>query len=336
MDNLEKVDIVIPWVDGSDSKWQIKKRKYESAQNVSSDREYNGSMRYRDYGTLKYLFRSIDKYAKWVNHVYLVTDNQKPAWINEDYSKMTVIDHKDFIPHEYLPTFNTNTIELNVHRIESLSEKFVLLNDDMLFTSYTAVTDFFSNGLPVDNFCLSVMPTTDSFSHILLNDMLAINRHFEKKEVLKKNWAKVFSFKNGKLLLRTFLTLPWPNLNGFYNPHLSISYTKDAYEQLWGLEFGKLNETSSHKIRSFEDLSDWAVRYFQLCSGEFEVGDPNKGKAYSLATIEELRQEFLHRSKHKIICINDVDEDSSTIRKNVSEIQKLLSEKFPEKSGFEV
>ena len=38
---------------------------------------------------------------------------------------------EEFIPKEYLPTFNSNVIEMNLHRIENLSEKFILFNDDL-------------------------------------------------------------------------------------------------------------------------------------------------------------------------------------------------------------
>jgi len=42
-----------------------------------------------------------------------------------------IVNHKDFIPEEYLPIFNSNAIELNMHKIKELSENFVYFNDDM-------------------------------------------------------------------------------------------------------------------------------------------------------------------------------------------------------------
>jgi hypothetical protein len=55
------------------------------------------------------------------------------------------VKHEDYIPKEYLPTFNANTIELNFHRIKELSEHFVYFNDDTFITNYMNESDFFEN-----------------------------------------------------------------------------------------------------------------------------------------------------------------------------------------------
>ena len=54
------------------------------------------------------------------------------------------MNHRDFIPAEYLPTFNSNTIELNIHRIEGLADRFVLFNDDTFLTRGCRPEDFFA------------------------------------------------------------------------------------------------------------------------------------------------------------------------------------------------
>lgn len=55
---------------------------------------------------------------------------QKPERLNENHPKLVLMNHKDYIPSDYLPTFNSQTIKLNLHRIPDLSEKFVLFIDD--------------------------------------------------------------------------------------------------------------------------------------------------------------------------------------------------------------
>ena len=52
------------------------------------------------------------------------------------------------MPEEYLPTFNSAAIELNLHRIEGLSENFVFFNDDMYLIQDVKPDDFF---LSTDN-----------------------------------------------------------------------------------------------------------------------------------------------------------------------------------------
>jgi len=99
--------------------------------------------RYRDRDILRYWFRGVEKYANWVHRVYFVTDNQKPSWLNTACPKLEMVDHTDFIPSCYLPTFNANTIELNFHRINGLSEHFVAFNDDM-FINQPVTPDYYS------------------------------------------------------------------------------------------------------------------------------------------------------------------------------------------------
>ena len=55
---------------------------------------------------------------------------------------------------KYLPTFNANTIELNLHRIEGLAEQFVYFNDDMFITDHVKPEDFFRDGHPMDTYGL--------------------------------------------------------------------------------------------------------------------------------------------------------------------------------------
>ena len=60
MNNTNNIDIVIPWVDGSEKRWQKTASKYV--------KNFDGE-RYRDWDTLRYVFRSIEKYCSWVHKV---------------------------------------------------------------------------------------------------------------------------------------------------------------------------------------------------------------------------------------------------------------------------
>ena len=81
------IDFVVTWVDGNDEKWRLKKAKYDGSINTSKY-SMNSEKAYREWGTFKYWFRGVEKFAPWVNKVYLVTDNQKPSWLNFNSDKL--------------------------------------------------------------------------------------------------------------------------------------------------------------------------------------------------------------------------------------------------------
>ena len=63
--------------------------------------------------------------------VHLLTYGHLPAWLEPDHPKLHIVNHRDFIPEEYLPTFSSHAIELNMHRIPDLAEHFLYFNDDV-------------------------------------------------------------------------------------------------------------------------------------------------------------------------------------------------------------
>jgi hypothetical protein len=46
--------------------------------------------------------------------------------------RVIFIKHEAIIPASYLPTFNSNVLEIYLHRIPNLSEIYMYLNDDMM------------------------------------------------------------------------------------------------------------------------------------------------------------------------------------------------------------
>ena len=139
-----KIDFVILWVDGNDENWLKEKNKYL---HLEGDMQEN---RFRDCNNLKYLFRGIEKYANYVNKVFFITWGHVPKWLNVKNKKLRIVKHEEFIPNKYLPTFNSNVIEMNLHRIKDLSEQFILFNDDLFILNKLEPSYFFQNGKPKD------------------------------------------------------------------------------------------------------------------------------------------------------------------------------------------
>ena len=188
--NNDKIDVVIPWVDGNDPKWQQLKDEYREVK--SADKS---DSRYRDWDNLQYIFRGIEKFWPWVNRVFLITCGQKPQWLNENCEKLRLINHSDYIPKEYLPTFNSHTIELNLHRIEELGKYFIYMNDDFFPIRPLKPTDFFRHGLPCDsalqqNFLSIYVPNDTAIQHIEFTQLGLLNAHFRKQNVTRGNLYK--------------------------------------------------------------------------------------------------------------------------------------------------
>lgn len=143
-----KIDFIIPYVNCDDKEWLSEFQKYGGKLDTSFA---GGITRYKDEGTLKYLLRSIDKYTPWVNNVYLLvaSKSQIPEYINRKTIK--IIYHKDFIPEEYLPVFNSNHIETFMgllYKIPNLSENIVWFNDDIVLNRPLNENFFFYKDRP--------------------------------------------------------------------------------------------------------------------------------------------------------------------------------------------
>lgn len=119
----DEIDFVVLWVDGNDPAWQQEKRQYAGL--PAEDDLNQGALRFRDWDNMKYWFRAVEKYAPWVRKIHFVTWGHLPAFLNVNAPKLHIVNHREFIPEEYLPLFNSCAIEINIHRIPGLAEQFV-------------------------------------------------------------------------------------------------------------------------------------------------------------------------------------------------------------------
>ena len=333
--NDAPIDIVFPWVDGSDSEWLECKRKYDT--NCSGD---NSEKRFRDWDILRYVFRSIEKNTPWVRKVHFITWGHLPEWLDASYEKLNIVNHKDYIPSEYLPTFNSHTIELNIHRIDDLADQFIYMNDDMFFTKPAKEEDFFADGLPRSSASLGVMSAFDDvFIGILNSDKTVINRNFNSKDILMnpKLLAKFFSFKNGiSANLKTLCLLPWctgvyPGFEYFHGPN---AYLKRTFIDVWNKESKKLDETCSHKFRQFNDVNQYLMLWWQWCKGTF-VPINNSKKLKLIRTDRDVNyiKNAMDNNKASFLCVNDTNIDDFEAKQAV--IIDCFERMFPEKSKFE-
>jgi len=340
---MDKIDFVLTWVDGSDKQWLELKRKYESQGSNSprTDVNANSDCRYRDYGMLKYWFRAIERFTPWVNRVFFVTCGQKPEWLNESHPKLRPVNHTDYIPAAYLPTFQSNCIELNLHRISELSERFVLFNDDMFILRPVSPDFFFKNGLPVIPCDLSIprwLSCTNP-SRVVLNNSGVLKRSLDVERLI---WKHIWKFTNIHALglSRAVKNLISFAVNRTLIPgtfgHLPLPHLKSTFEEIWRVQPEILERTSSTRFRTDFCINHWLASAWNMVSGNFyPANEKNKGELIQFNEKNLAHAcDVIRRQSLPEICLND-DDSSENMDYCVKEANKAFDELLPEKSSFE-
>ena len=326
MKNTEhKIDIVVTWVDGNDPVWRADKAKF------STDNGDATASRFRDWDQLKFWFRSIEQNAPWVNKIHFVTYGHLPEWLDTSNPKLNIVNHKDFIPEEFLPVFNSTAIEVHLHRIPGLSEHFVYFNDDMFLMKPCKPTDFFVKGLPVDEafFVPPIPHENDFYCHHLYNDYSVYSRYISPK-IIFKNFFKYVNFKFGIHNLIQILAR-----NKYIRPlHHAKSFVKSTFEVLWKDFQRSMTRTARSRFRKELNNSPQAFRGYQIITGKFYPKNKRKYAIVLDTRNAEKARIAIESGKYKYLCLSDntLEEDFISAKDAInSSFEKI----FPQKSSFE-
>lgn len=336
---MEKIDFVVTWLDSADPEWQ---KQYKLYKNAKGDK---GKGRFREMNTFQYWFRAVEKYAPWVHKVYLITNGKFPDWINKDNPKLVLVKHEDYIPKECLPTFNSCTIELHMHRIKGLSEHFVYFNDDTFLNSPINPNYYFNEGLPCDYnketcFNVPIYTHTERFGIYMsmLSNIGIVNAHFNRWKTVCQSPRRWFGFHLGiKGMIMSSLLMKQRLFIGFSNLHIEQAYLKSTFEEVWEKEPEHLN-ASCTRFREDVIANPYLFRYWQFAKNTFH---PQKRRfatflLYNKAVITNARKTFFDPNIASI-CLNDTslcpEDDFNYID---HKLVKLFQEKFPNKSSFEI
>lgn len=331
----DRIDFVMPWVDGQDPVWRAEKKKYAAAVGEDAREE-----RYRDWDNLKYWFRGVERFAPWVGKIHFITWGHLPAWLDTSNPKLHIVRHEEYIPKQYLPVFNCNPIELLMHRIEGLSEKFVYFNDDMFLIREIPSTFFFRDGMPCDMLAFQPVvanPANPVMSRIYMNNSLALSKHFNKRENVRKQPGSYF--KPGYPLLYFFynmLELAFPLFTGFYTVHGPSPFLKSTFLEVWEKERAVLERTCGHRFRSEEDVTQYLMREWQKLSGNFRPKNITRNyKYYNVETHNPALCQTIRKQKASIVCINDANTEIAfeTAKREIIDAFETI---LPQKSKYEI
>lgn len=329
------IDIFLTWVDGTDEDWLQEKNKYSQVGFLQ--REVNGIERYCSGINFQYLFRAIEKNLPWINKIFLVTCGQIPSFLNINHPKLKIVNHKDYIPSEYLPTFNSNTIEMNLFRIKELSECFILFNDDT-FPILPIPQDYFFKGGKVCNEAIERIIGNykkKNYAYVMVNNNWIINKYFNKYKVKKENLWKWYYPGYGKAMFRNILMNYFHDFEGLRDPHEPCAMKKSTFKKIWELEEEMLHQASLNKSRNYSDVSQCVVRYWQIFEGDF-CPRLHKGKTWTIN--DQNYMEIANAIKERKYPLVSLDEEPNFLNYKVAmdEINMALNELFPEKSSFEL
>ncbi|UQA92575.1 stealth family protein [Streptomyces halobius] len=309
------IDVVYTWVDGSDPELRAKREFYRTGAPPRISARETGASRYTSHDELKYSLRSLEMYAEFIRHVYVVTDGQTPSWLNLDAPGITVVDHKEiFSDPDALPVFNSHAIGTQLHHIPGLSEHYLYFNDDVFVGRPMTPQQFFhGNGiarLPFSPFQFGLgephpeEPAPNSAG---------------------KNVRQLLLESNGRFITNKFM----------HTPHPQIRSVMRELEERFAAD---IDRTSRSRFRSTTDIAMGASlhhHYAHLTGravpGTFRFRYVDIGQEDAQERLAEL--ERTHR--FDFFCLNDVDVPAEAQERVTARLHTFLESYFPYPSAFE-
>lgn len=296
------IDLIISYVNGSDKHWIQDFIKTTHTHNPSA-------VRFRSWGTLKYLLRSVETYMPFVRNIVLVVarPSQVPSWLNTQ--KVRVVYHDEFIPSSLLPTFNSCTIESFFWNIKGLSDRVIYFNDDMFPIKPLYETDFFTGDTP----------------HIRFTDM----ESYSERNMFRAQCRSSID------LITAMLKLPKFEAGKIVRPyHISAAFPLKTL-QIIGEQCGSILPQLATIQRNCKNVNQYIYLYYHYFTDDY-VPETIDYKYFELneKTINDIMSEILSGTHH-MVCLNDSEK-----LKDYARVRFLLTtcfdKKFPHKSQYEL
>lgn len=292
--NTASVDLVIPYVDCLDKNWQEIYNQYKLP---TEQKDVNQINRFRGQGEfLRFLFRSIDKNLPWIRNIYFLvqSESQVPTWL--DTTKVKVILHNQFIPEQYLPTFNSCAIEMFLWNIPGLSEKFIYINDDFYMMNPCAEKDFFDG---------------DKVKFNLIRNSM------------NESLYDAQCFNNNKLLYNIGYGAPFYRLGHIFRPYLK-SKMIECYNQY--------KDEINNSITRFRDKKNYNCYIYSLYLFKNNLQEPSYLKYIYIGS--ENSHQLMNIKATNMVCVNDCALDSNIYASN--KLQTIFYNQLPQQSKYEL
>lgn len=287
----DMIDYVVPMVFPQDKRWHNELNRVlqykESATNA---------IRYRSWGTEELLVRCIRKNLPWIRtiHIILSGSSQVQEWM--DNPQIRIVFHRDFMPADILPTYNSRAIEMYLHRIPGLADCFLYGNDDMFPLSPMQESDFFRDGLPCLCWKKKKYNADKSFHRACMNGLNFVaaefGRHYDTE---------------------------WMHIG-----HNVVPMLRSTCEMFWQ-RWPKRMRESVTRFRLPQNYNQYIYSWWQILSGQYVEYEPVR----SYISIDNQVNEIVAaiRTAGGLLCINDseaVDDITNLSAIVRNEIEKRL------------
>ena len=309
---MTDIDLVYTYVDGSDPVWMAKRDA--TIGNPGGTQEHCAG-RYADHDELKYSLRSVERYAPWIRRIFIVTDNQVPAWLDTTNDRVQIVDHTDIMPARCLPCFNSVVIEHHLHRIDGLSERFIYANDDMLINRPIGPEFFFADdGLPIVHLN----------RRVLRKLTLWLREHVQHKPLD----AYVLTIKRAAALVEARYGIYF----GDKTHHNMDAYLKSSYAHTRQVFDTEISATLANHARSDTDIQRNIYSYVPLAEGKAHKRYVDQHTSFHFHIDNPAHYDKFRRYNPTLFCMNDSQFATDAHRERAAQFLHAL---FPNKSSFE-
>ncbi|WP_338701561.1 stealth family protein [Streptomyces sp. Q6] len=306
------VDAVYTWVDGNDPAW--KQRKAQAKGEVYHA-ESASDARFISRDELRYSVRSLHLFAPWIRNIYIVTDDQVPEWLREDLPGLRIASHREIFRNPAdLPTFNSHSIESQLHHIEGLAEHFLYFNDDMFMGRPVAPHAFFTPSGTARYF-----PSRN---------------RIPQGPVAESDTPVDAACKNNRALLRErfgrVITQPMEHIP-YALRRTAMEEAERDFPEAWA-------RTSASRFRAMTDLSPTSsfALYYAALTGRAQPGSmPFTYLQLAVPDLADRLQRLLDGRDQDSFCLNDAFSTPEDIEAQQELLDGFLTSYFPTPSPYE-
>jgi len=321
------MDAVYTWVDATD---QVLRGSNDGHHKDSAAVDA-GAHRYRDNGELRYSLRSLHQYAPWIKRIFIITNGQWPSWLDRRHPRVVHVTHEQiFADPRNLPSFNSCAIEVHLHRIKGLSNRFLYLNDDFFVGASLGMDDFWSaSGILRLHLSPCIIPEGNSrivetIYGVEMEVPTGLLRTSDVYLGAVQHVNAAFDLRYGKQKRRYLPHVPWP---------FETSILRNL-ERDWGPEIAR---TAAHRFRSRDDfMYGHAYAQYVLATRSVPV-EVIDWFEWTIPTalesdVFEVALDALASERPKFFCLQD---DALADEAKLQRFRRFLEGYFPDRAPWE-